>query len=171
MKKNNSGITLLVLVITIVVLTIIASITVYEGKELINKSKIQTLETNMLTIQAKAKAYAEEIEAKIWVKEGDDKESARNTEFQSKKFTNSVSVDSSILNQVNEEVISDGYYAYTVTGEALTDMGLDDINTETYIVVYNSSDCKKIDIIFPEGIKYNKKSLYTLSEIHKELTK
>lgn len=171
MKKNNSGITLLVLVITIVVLTIIASITVYEGKELIVKSKIQTLETNMLTIQAKAKAYAEEIEAKIWVKDGDDKESARNTEFQSKKFTNSVSVDSSILNQVNEEVISDGYYAYTVTGEALTDMGLDDINTETYIVVYNSSDCKKIDIIFPEGIKYNKKSLYTLSEIHKELTK
>ena len=85
MRKNNSGITLLVLVITIVVLTIIASITVYEGKELIDKSKVQTLETNMLTIQAKVKAYAEEIEAKVWALEdgagNNQKDGKRKSEF------------------------------------------------------------------------------------------
>ena len=77
MKKNNSGITLMVLIITIIVLIIIASISVYEGKELIIKSKINTIKTNMLTIQAKAKSYAEEIDVKIWAES--DKDTKRDT--------------------------------------------------------------------------------------------
>ena len=81
MKKNDSGITLLVLVITIVVLTIIASIAVYEGKELIEKSKVQTLQTNLLTIQAKAKAYAEEIEAKIWTENDETRKANKRNEL------------------------------------------------------------------------------------------
>ena len=45
--EKNNGVTLLALVITIVVLLIIAGITVYEGKETINRSKLEELRTNM----------------------------------------------------------------------------------------------------------------------------
>ena len=54
--KNNSGITLIALSVTIIVLLILVSISASAGTKIISKSKAQTLETNMLTIQAKVKA-------------------------------------------------------------------------------------------------------------------
>ena len=171
MRRNDSGITLLVLVITIIVLTIIASITVYEGKELINKSKIQTLETNMLTIQAKAKAYAEEIDAKVWTKKDEDKEAAIYNQFEKKGFnhiTNNPS-ESNYINQIGNDIDTENCTSYSVSPKGLTDMGLDDIKTESYIVVYDNDDYKKVDIVFPDGVRYNKRTCYTLSEIQKEL--
>ena len=181
MKKNNSGITLLVLVITIVVLTIIASITVYEGKELIDKSKVQTLQTNMLTIQAKAKAYAEEIEAKIWVLNGTDKENERDNAFLDKGEFKKLPYQEDNLTQTHLEHLSDEiksgeYSAYLVTGSALEKMGLNDISNEIYYVVYNQkenengNDSMLIDVIYKEGIRYNKNTYYTLSEIQNALS-
>lgn len=64
--KNEKGITILALVITIIVLLIIASISINAGSQLVEQAKIQTIETNMLAIRAKAKSYAEEIEAATW---------------------------------------------------------------------------------------------------------
>ena len=106
MKRNDSGITLLALIIMIIVLIIIASISVYEGRELIEKSKVQTVETCMLTIQAKAKAYAEEIESKIWNKGDNDKESAKITNFDNKGFfrIQNNTIDVKIVNQIDEDV-------------------------------------------------------------------
>ena len=181
MKRNDSGVTLLVLVITIVVLTIIASITVYEGKELIDKSKVQTLETNMLTIQAKAKAYAEEIEAKVWVKEGEAKETARDKAFLDKGEFKRLpfqeeNLSQAHLNHLSDEIKTEGYSAYLVTGSALEKMGLNDISNEIYYVVYNQkeneneNDSMLIDVIYKEGIRYNKNTYYTLSEIQNVLS-
>ena len=47
-RKNNSGITLIALTVTIIVMIILATIGINSGKEIIKKSKIQTLQTNML---------------------------------------------------------------------------------------------------------------------------
>ena len=181
MKKNNSGITLMALVITIIILVVIVSISVYEGKELITKSKVQTLETNMLTIQAKAKAYAEEIDAKIWT-ESDSasdvdengntpKDNARNTEFTSaeKALTGPVNnINQSALQQVSQEITSN-YVAYQVTGNALTIMGLGEIKDETYIVIYSKDNYKLMDVIYPNGVSYNNNTYYTLSALQEVL--
>ena len=56
MKKNN-GITLITLVITIIILTIIGSITVYEGVQSIEEAKVQKCITNMLSIKSKVNGY------------------------------------------------------------------------------------------------------------------
>ncbi len=164
MKKNNSGITLIALIITIIVLLIIASITTYEGKELIAKSKAQTLENNMLTIQAKAKEYAEEIDAKIWTES--DKDTKRNEEFLSKGFINpSNSIDSKYIN-----IETTNYIAYTISPEGLSSMGLDEIKNEQYMVIYDKDDYKKMDVIFTNGIKYKKVQYYTLSNLQSILS-
>ena len=103
MMKNNSGITLLALIIIVIVLIIIASISVYEGKELIAKSKVQTLETNMLIIQAKAKSYAEEIDAKIWT--DNNKDESRDNKFKNDKgFSDPVTVEQKYLDQISNEI-------------------------------------------------------------------
>ncbi len=167
MKKNNSGITLIVLIITIIVLIIIVSITVFEGKKLIARSRVQTLETNMLTIQAKAKAYAEEIDAKIWTE--DNKDSARDREFSAKNII-PTNIEPKVLGQVSQEIKgnpsdSDNYVAYEVTGMALVNMGLKDLEDEKYVVIYSKSNYKLMDIIYPKGISYKKSMHYTLSNL------
>ena len=58
--KNNKGITLIALTITIIILLILASITIYSGKESIKKAQLESLKTNMLLIKAKAKEYVEQ---------------------------------------------------------------------------------------------------------------
>ena len=166
MVKDNSGITLATLIITIIVITIIASISVYEGKELIAKAKVETLETNMLTIQAKTKSYADEIDAKIWTES--DKDTARDNEFKAKGFSNPINLSSDMLEQVDDNIKSN-YIAYTITGDVLKNMGLDEISSETYIVVFNKSEYKSMDIIYQDGVIYKKEKYFSLSKLHKAL--
>ena len=60
MRKQN-GITLIAITLTVIVMLIIASITVYYGTDLIQNAKLQDLKTNMLLIQAKTKSGVEEV--------------------------------------------------------------------------------------------------------------
>ena len=175
MKKNNSGITLLALIIMIIVLIIIASIAVYEGKELIEKSKVQTVETCMLTIQAKAKAYAEEIESKIWTESDSTKGAARDSKFSEKGFTvvNLGTNDySGIIDQIDAEVKENGYTAYKVGASVLENLSLDYAEGEEFIVVYDNKEFKKIDVAYvkgSKGLKYNGENYFTLSKLQKAL--
>ena len=59
MKRKEEGITLVVLTITIIVLVILAGITVYNGKDSIQKANLEGLKTNMLLIETKAREYVE----------------------------------------------------------------------------------------------------------------
>lgn len=164
MKRKNSGITLIVLVLTIIVLIIIASITAYEGKELISKSKVQTLKTNMLTIQAKAKSYAEEIDAKIWTES--DKDVKRNEEFSKKGFNNpSYNIDNKYIN-----IDTSDYVAFIISPEGLSSMGLEEIKNEQYMVIYDKEDFKKMDVIYLNGVNYKKTMYYTLSNLQSVLS-
>lgn len=171
MKRNNSGITLIALIIIIIVIIIIASISVYEGKELIAKSKVQTLETNMLIIQAKAKSYAEEIDAKIWTESEENKDESRKTAFSEKGLINqSNSIESKYINQIGNNVDKNNYFSYEISEEALISMGLEDIKKEKYKVVYDRNDFNKLDIIYIDGVSYKGKTYYTLSELKKALS-
>lgn len=82
MKNNVKGITLIALTITIVLLLILAGISLYSGKETIEKAKLQELKTNMLLIQAKAKEYVEEVNFRMGIGSDEEKkvkqEEARN---------------------------------------------------------------------------------------------
>ena len=57
--KNQKGITLSTLVVTIIILVILAAVSLRTGSEVLNSSKMQNLKTNMLLIQAKAREYTE----------------------------------------------------------------------------------------------------------------
>ena len=164
MKDKRSGITLVALVITVIIMLIVTTISIIAGKEIYNKSKVQTLETEMFAIQAKTKAYAEEIDAKIWTE--DDKDTARNQEFSNKNFV-ATTVDQEALNQVNNDIKSD-YIAYKLTEQSANEMALD-IEAEEYIVIFSKTDYKKMDVIFKKGITYNKQKYYTLSSLREIL--
>ena len=58
--KNNKGITLVALVITVIIILVIGAITVYEGSKLVDEAKYEDVKTNMLLIQAEVKNFAEQ---------------------------------------------------------------------------------------------------------------
>lgn len=63
MKKinNNSGVTLVALVITVILIAIIASTAVYLGGNIIKEARLQTTNTDMLLIEAKAETVYEKL--------------------------------------------------------------------------------------------------------------
>lgn len=165
MKERNSGVTLIALVVTIIVMGIIVSISAVAGGSILKNSKVQTLETELFAIQAKTKAYAEEIEAKIWTES--DKDVARDNEFQKKHFI-STSVSEEALNQVDNDIKSD-YVSYKLTNESLEEMGLENIEAEQYIIIFSKNDYKKMDVIYASGISYSGQKYYTLSSLREIL--
>lgn len=140
--KENRGVTLLALVITIVVMIIIAGIAVYTGTDTIKKAKLEELKTNMLLIEAKAKGLVEEVNFKIGLTKPEDegyqtkKDSAEQEVYVNgaklKKVTN-ISAPSSI--PVSE--------CYEVTKDAMNAWGLDGLELEEgeyYLIKFDDTN-------------------------------
>ncbi len=177
---NNRGITLVALIITIVVIIIIASIGATIGRNLIDKSKVENLTTNMLIIKSKAKVFEEEVESKTWnfsdtCEEGSTiskKEEGRRDHFKNEyNFTLIDNSNSSTFGISSLE--SDSVY-YALGEEALKNMGVASLledGKSYYVVKYTVKDNKydDIDIYYTKGVKYEKNKYYALSELQEIL--
>lgn len=160
--REQKGITLIAITLTVIVMLIIASITVYYGTDLIQEVKLQDLKTNMLLIQAKTKEGVEEVN------------------FQSKNIN-----DESTLDQIKEEnligeklegsgdpyikaqqtgrITGDISQYYYLTDYNLSEIGLQDVTTADYgyfIVKYDIEN-SSVEVINTNGYNGN----YTLTEI------
>lgn len=59
--KQNKGITLISLAITIIVIGILAGVIIYAGTTILKEAKLQTINTDMLLIEAKAETIYEKL--------------------------------------------------------------------------------------------------------------
>ena len=164
---NQKGITLIALVVTIIVLSILASISVIQGTSMIERAKAETAETNMLTIKAKAKQYAEDVEAKNWTKTGNTKQTANETEYTTKYLFEKITESTASW---FEDTENNTYYK--LTKQALEKMKLDELyeDNKTYVIKYpNDGSTQNIDIIYSSGVKFQKQTYYELSELQEVL--
>ena len=166
--KQNKGITLVALTVMIIVISILAGISITQGTGLIEKTKLENYKTNMITIKAKSKVYAEEISAEIW--DVSDKESKRAELYLEKYKMEKMSDDADIVSKVNENINSgNGCECYKMTKEALKQMGLEDISNDAndgdYVVIYNKDSYKNIEVMYVLGIRYKGSIYYTLSSL------
>ena len=160
--KNEKGITLIVLAVTIIIMLIIASIAIYSGTESIKNAKLEALKTNMLLIQAKAKEYVEEVSFKIGVTSGVDATEVQNRTNQARTEI--------YINDAQLEVVTDtskipgliSGNTYKVGQEALKKMGLEQIeNTEgEYWVTFDEENCT-VEVYNTEGYQ----GKYSLTDI------
>ena len=178
--KNQKGITIVALVVTVVVILIIAGITVKYGTDAIKTAKVESLMTNMITIKANAKIYAEEINAEVWdLKENDEdvtktksynRSNLFNTKYNMEKIENAIEIISKVDSSIND---SNGCEAYTITTDTLNEMGLSDLASSSsdgeFVVVYNSADYTKLEIVYPAGISYDNSTFYTLSNLKNKM--
>lgn len=139
MLKKENGVTMVMLVIMIIVMLIIAGIVVKEGTSTINSARKQSIYTNMLLIQAKARTIKDKVEF------------GENTIFVGTKIDN----EQKIKYGINSEE------SYELSQEDLYEMGLEVSGNNEYIVDYDNDE-----VYYTKGIKDSENKLhYSLTDI------
>ena len=172
-KKNENGVTLIALTVTIVVLLIIAGIAVFSGKDTIKKANLESIKTNMMLIEAKARKCVEEVNFKLGPKEEkkDEIESIRGNVYEDgtedgaklKKISELISEKSDVV--IPSQIPQDET-VYWVTPETLEKWGLDKIELkegEVYLIKFDET-AVKVEIYNNLGFD-NKYSLTEINEI------
>lgn len=146
--REQKGITLTMLVITIIVLIIITSITIYTGSNLIDRTNLQNLNTNMLLIQAKVKTIGE-----------DAKFNKNDAQILGQKVSE-ITDNQPVLKLVDENIIDTPDTYYLLSQEDLNNMGLEKIKIEEgFVVSYDTQE-----IIYVKGFETNNSIYYKLSD-------
>ncbi len=173
--KNNKGITLTTLVITIVVLLIIAGISIETGNNMIKKSQLENLKTNMLLIKVKGKEYAENANFKLGtsIDTAEDKEErivAAKAELKGEEITED-SIFNGNINITLEKILEDNVnliYYYKLTEQNLIDIGITNVKSNKkdgwYIIKYDLKNVN-IEVYNTKGFKNEQGTYYTLNEL------
>ena len=146
--KENKGITLVALLITIVVLLILAGISIGKGSNIIKSSQLENLKTNMLLIKVKAKEYVENANFQLGTnfERATDKDTRilnAKSELQGEEITDS-SIFNDGINISQENLTKDNLnyiYYYKLNTNNLADMGLSKVESDEkngwYIIKYD----------------------------------
>ena len=145
MKRSQKGITIVSLVITIIILLIIGGATVYIGTSVIKQATLQTVNTNMMLIQAKTKTIAEQA------KFNNNQDNYKGT------VLSEVSGNKKIDELLEVGVIDDASKFYLLSKDDLVSMGLEKIDIEDgYIVNYETEEVIYVRGYENDGITYHK---------------
>ena len=174
--KENKGITMVVLVITIVVLLILAGISIGTGNNIIKSSRLENLKTNMLLIKVKAKEYVENANFKLGTnfESATDKETRitnAKAELKGEEITDS-SIFSDGINisqeQLEDDKLKNYTYYYKLDTNNLADMGLSKVESDAtngwYIIKYDIKNLE-IEIYNTVGFENDGSKYYSLTEL------
>lgn len=176
--KNNKGITMIALVITIVVLLILAGISIGTGNNIIKQSNLENIKTNMLLVKVKAKEYVENANFNLGTafdKVTDENEKNTRIEKAKAELKGEEIIDSSIFDGnigiTNEEMEADNteyIYYYKLNEHNLTDMGLSNVKSDEkngwYIIRYDIKNVE-IEVYNTKGFENEEVIYYSLNEI------
>ncbi len=150
MKKiKEGGVTLTTLVITIIVIGILASVTIYTGTNIIKQTSLQNINTNMMLIQAKTKTIAEQA-----------KFNKDTSNYKGTKVSN-LTGNEEVEKLKSKNVIENIENYYFLSQNDLNEMGLEKIEIEEgYLVHYETEE-----VIYVKGLEANGQTYYKLSEM------
>lgn len=151
--KNNKGITLVALIITIIVMSIIIGITVSSGGGLLQKSKM----TDYI-------GYMKLVKARADVKIEDDIFEGKTIEGLTYSFGESA---------VTNEIAKKGYYLNRYkkikwNPDKIAEQGIDKNilgTTEYFVIVFDEDTMETVDVIYSTGCGYEGDRYYSLSDM------
>ena len=143
--KNNKGVTLIVLTITIIVMLIIVGITIYGGTKLIQNARVEDVKTNMLLVQAEVKNYVEQ--AKFERKKIED------------MINDGITVDGVTLKITEAREIQGEMFYKIVT--PMNQLKLGKLDANNYLVLIKIDDVN-VDVYFEPGISDGNGTTYHL---------
>lgn len=143
MRKNEKGITTIILVITILVILILAISGILLGKSLMINAKIEDVATNILLIQAKVKTISEKI----------DIDNEATDLLKGREILQDGQEDKAILEKLNINEVDS--MKRILTKQDLEEWGLENIADENKYLV----DYKTCEIYYIPGIKDKEKNI------------
>ena len=149
--KNKRGITLITLVITITVLVILASIATYSGISVVNSSKFTAFTTELKIMQTQVNSIYEEDKT---MEIGDI--ITGNTEEQANK------VFAELAQDPTTGITDEAGYRYW-NKELIKQLGINGVEQDFFV------NLQKRSIVSYEGLNYDGKTYYTLSQIPNSL--
>ena len=151
--KNEKGMSLIMVVLSIILIVAAIIGVLYFAREEYIKYKLETLKTNMVTIQVKVKVLSEEVNAK---KEG--------VSYIGQKLSENIE-DEDVKNLIDKNIISqeDENYEefYILNEEDLTKLKFSNSSIKKVIVNY-----KTYEIIYVDGFKVNDSIYFKLSDFN-----
>ena len=160
---------MLALTITIVVLIILARVSLVIGTKVTSDIRVDSYYTDMITIKAKAKGIAEEVNAQVWDAEESEKETKRNELYLKNYNMKQENLTEELKDQI-DTAISPTDYGFLVTKITLEKMGLSGMDeSRNYLIVYDKSDYTKMDVIYKPGLEYSGYKYYSLSKLQTAL--
>lgn len=168
-KKNEKGVTLIILVIMIIVMLIIAGITIYNGNDAIKKANLENLKTNLLLIQAKTKEYVEEVSFRMGTKPDETKRnSVREEVYQNEgKLIALSNASEEVKSAATVAGINPNDTCYYVSREALNNLGLNQVpegKGDYYIVKFDETNLT-VEIYNTKGFSDKGILKYSLTDI------
>lgn len=177
MEKNN-GITMVALVITVIILLILSGISINAGSNIITKSKLENIKTDMMLIKVKGKEYLENANFNLGTSfEKLTDENEKNTRLENAKtklkgteieniedLDSKLSITSDKFKEEKEKMI----YYYKLSTQDLEDMGIENVKSDEkngeYIIKYDIKNIE-IEIYNTQGFKNEDKYYHSLSEL------
>ncbi|MBQ9297610.1 MAG: hypothetical protein IJ223_01005 [Clostridia bacterium] len=154
--NNQKGVSLIVLVITVIVLAILATITAQELGGIINQIDKENISTDLLLIQAKAKVLKEKasFNSDDTILKGEKiSEIVNNAKIEELK-------EKGVINTAEENY--DKYYLLNKETIDELEIGIEKMGEEDFYIVNYATE----EVIFPEGYKHTDgNTYYKLSEI------
>lgn len=170
-KRNEKGITLVALSITIIVLLIIAGITIYYSKDTIKRANLESIKTNMMLIEAKARECVEEANFKL----GPNKQKIDEIATIRDEVYEDGTESAAQLKKIDElksekpqvsipDAIPQDETVYWVTSETLEKWGLNKIELEDGEVYLIKFDEENVKVEIYNNLGFDSK--YSLTEIN-----
>ena len=182
--RKNEGITMVSLAIIVVLLLILAGISIGAGNNMIKRSELENIKTNMLLIEVKGKEYVEKANfnlgniAKIDIVNEEEKQQEIQNRINNAKeqlvgieieeltdFLEDIGVTSESFATDN----SNNIYYYTLSTQNLIDMGLPNLKSDNdngwYIVKYDVKNIE-VEVYNTRGFKVDNNTYYSANEIN-----
>ncbi len=154
--KSEKGVTLILLVITVIVLAILATVAIGEIGEVMNHVNLETVSTDLLLVQAKAKVIAEKANF------NDDESLLKGQKVS--EVTGNTQIDELKTNGVisKSDENYEKYYIWDKQTVEEIEIGITDMkDTDFFIVNYETEE-----VIYPQGYEHTDgNTYYKLSEI------
>lgn len=179
--RKSEGITLIALTITIILIVFVASMVVLQGRDVIERSQLENIKTNLMLVKAKGKEYAENanfaLGAGFDALSETDKNARINDAKSKLKGTEITNANSSELgaltssgSELNINITNDNknqMYYYELSTQDLKDMGVSNAETKDdkkYIIRYDIKNVE-IETYYTKGFNYDNHTYYSLTQM------
>lgn len=147
--KSNSGITIITLIVTIIIMVMLAAVTIEFGKGEVERTKLEDLKTTMLLIKGRAQIVVDKESF------GEDYDNTGMVQL-----ANAVGYNTSNLQNIFNDIDTSNLYIWEQTAMDNNNIQVTITKTDFFVIDYSTGE-----IYYSLGYTYEGNTYYSLTEM------